>query len=344
MPRKKMLVSLLFLALGTVAQAEPSEAPEWSLMVHSGYWKVKHDASIKTTGGIFAGGSDSMEARVTNEDCGRRIVIEAEGRRIVLNHQSGSSYAAEPESHRGEKMVLTMRWFVDVVDRNKFDMLLAMSAPGVAMPLAGSRKIRFTHTPTEPERRPECDCDELDEYLAQRVAEAEAMSRVYGNPEYWLFPMPLPPRVKWDAYMYELVLNGVLKGLSHAQAASEAVAVATAPGYGANDNAAALSDAAPPGAITNTVTCEVTLGKPDPTSRFPAIWMEELTYHESLHAKRCLDIKAQRRDALVEFAEPTTRTYAAIMNDPKEAGLEEVRAYQATIEWLKTWKRRNCGA
>ncbi len=340
------LAAALLAAPLTRAESVSTGCPS---LVRAGVWEISQSRKIRTSAGAFFGGRNERNVNVSGAQCGDRVIVTGEKRRLVFDRVEGDRYATEPEPHSEGSVTFTIVYEMTVESPESMSVDLVIRGLTSSLPFGGTRAISFTFVDDAPSKPLECECDAFDGYLDERIAENELFRNLYQNPRYWEKPADFPQSPNWDAYAYELLINELAEDVPYEAAIKAVIESTKSADYGESGDAATESESAPPGATTDTGTCEVEIldGKPD--TCFPRIFLDEVKYHESLHATRCVEMRTQRNqwlNAVSTGASPQggePQSYRNLVNDPREAGLEEARAYQASIEWLKNWKSRNCG-
>ncbi len=290
--------------VGAVLTAPPLQAETGSCppFVRPGLWELTHAPGIRTSAGFFVGGKGKKTVEVFGERHGEQISVADGNRSLVLHRREGTRYATEPEVHSERNVTMKITYAMSVSSPELMEVDLEISGLAGGFPAGGKRAITFRFKADAPARQAECECKGLDEYLAERVDSNEKLRDLYGNPRYQERPPAFPADMNWEAEEYELLINQMAKGNTYADAVQAVLDQTRASDSGAGD----------------------------PGNCFRWIYFDELSHHMSLHSTRCVAMKAE------------PRTWSDNMNIPRELGLEEARAYQATIEWLERWKADHC--
>lgn len=357
----RLTIGLLLAFPFAAAAAQSSDCP----FVLSGPWTGEHDPEITTSIGVFAG--DSAPGTGILEyvgRCGEGFTFRADGEEYTFlpRDLGGQQYASVPKRYSGEGLTVTISIRLDVESPTRMrGRLDVTSGGGMAF---GTRAFTMTYAGETEDRPLACECDDLDSFESffdDQIAEQAFFRDIYAEPRYWERPPGFPERRKWDAYAYELLINGLIEGLSkglseeaaYRWAAGKLAERARGSGYEKSNDAASESEEAPTGASIDTGTCEITVYELDAKNCFPYLDREVKLFHERIHQGRCCSMGDARSAALTasaggEGGEIPAR-YRTAVNTPEGAGREEVRAYQATIDhlrdwrsWLPQWKGQNC--
>ena len=219
----------------------------------------------------------------------------------------------------------------------------------------GGVVLKMEHTDAR-DIHPYCDCrTSLRKFLRDKIAYYEGILAGYQNRDFWRKPDDWDDLIPYDFVNYNQYMLMVTDwGMSKTDVTqcfktkygqmSEAEKENNSVGeYFARKGRAAAS--------TDPNTCEMeNIG--DDTSCYPAIMDEMEFIHESVHHKDCKAVLNDRYSYNVENNIPfdwmkETRNFAFAVEDldnkePQALAETEIKAYMATIDFLKGWEEDNC--